>query len=133
MSEAADKARIRLALGREARLFTNPVGNGWMGKQVSRPVPGCVILAAPRRIAFGLHPGSSDLIGWRAVTVTPEMVGREVAVFSALEIKADGGRHPVSEEQRKFLAAVIAAGGYAGVARTEADARLILGLGGLLS
>lgn len=36
---------------------------------------------------------SADLIGWRRVTVTPEMVGQVLAVFTSWEIKPPGWRY----------------------------------------
>lgn len=127
MSEASAKRRILLAVGRDVRLFNNPVGNGWMGK-VLRETPETVTLLHPRRVAFGLHAGASDLVGFRSVTITPDMVGQTVAVFAAVEVKAPGGKHPVSDEQRTFIEAVTRAGGLAGVARSPEQARVILGL-----
>lgn len=70
-------------------------------------------------VAYGLCVGSSDVIGWTPVTITPEMVGRELAVFTALECKA--GRNTTTEEQGRFLAVVKAAGGIAGVVRSVDD------------
>jgi len=116
MSEAATQQEIRLALGRERelRLFRNNVG-------VLRDANG-------RPVRFGLHPGSSDLIGWRSVTITPEHIGRALAVFAAVEVKAPQGRHPVTEEQQRFIDAVLAAGGFAGAVTNADQARHILGL-----
>jgi hypothetical protein len=116
MSEAATLADIRLALGRvpDLRLFRNNTGS--LKDHTGRVV------------SFGLFKGSSDLIGWRVVTVTPDMVGRRLAVFAAIEVKAPGGRHPVTDDQRRFLDAVAAAGGIAGVARDPDEARIALGL-----
>lgn len=113
MSEAAVLQRIRLELGREpaVRLFRNNVGV----LRDHRGVP----------VRFGLHPGSGDLIGWRAVTITPDMVGRTVAVFASVEVK-DRGKP--TDEQRHWAEAVAAAGGLSGVATSPAQARLILGL-----
>ena len=68
---------------------------------------------------FGLCKGSADLIGWRTVTVTPEMVGQKIAVFTSIEVKSTSGR--VKPEQQQWLAAVQAAGGIAAVARSVAD------------
>jgi hypothetical protein len=71
-------------------------------------------------LRYGLQPGSSDLIGWRTVTITPEMVGQQVAVFTSIEVKTPTGR--VKPEQQQWLDAVQAAGGIAGVARSVEDA-----------
>ena len=76
-------------------------------------------------MSFGLCKGSADLIGWRTVTVTPEMVGQQVAVFTSIEVKAASGR--LRPEQRQWLDAVQAAGGIGGVARSVDDARALLG------
>jgi hypothetical protein len=105
--------RIRLALGThpDARLFRNQVG--------SLPDP-----RTGRLVTFGLARGSADLIGWRTITVTPEMVGQRIAVFTSLEIKTPSGR--LSPAQTHWLHAVRSAGGIAGVARSVADAVVIV-------
>ncbi|MEM7046052.1 MAG: VRR-NUC domain-containing protein [Pseudomonadota bacterium] len=61
------------------------------------------------RVRYGLCPGSSDLIGWMPVTITPEMVGKTVAVFLAVEVKGPRGR--LSGAQENFLERVKKAGG----------------------
>ena len=71
-------------------------------------------------MSFGLARGSADLIGWTIRTVTPEMVGTQVAVFTSIEVKTPTGR--VKPEQQQWLDAVQAAGGIAGVARSVEDA-----------
>lgn len=53
-----------------------------------------------RLVTFGLCKGSSDLIGWQSVMVTPEMVGTRVAIFLAVETKSAKGR--ASVEQNTF-------------------------------
>jgi hypothetical protein len=75
-------------------------------------------------VRYGLQPGSSDLIGWRTVTITPEMVGQQVAVFTSIEVKTPTGR--IRPEQQHWLDAVQAAGGIAGVARSVEDALRIV-------
>ena len=125
MSEQEIQQRIRLAVSRgPVRLFRNNVGTAWIGK-VQR-IPAGVLLQAARPFHGGLAKGSSDLIGWRTVTVTPEMVGQKLAVFTSVEVKAPKGR--ASEEQRAWLAAVQAAGGIGGVARSVEEAEALLGL-----
>lgn len=118
MSEAADLQRIRLDLGREP------------GVTLFRHNQGALRDVTGRVVRFGLHPGCPDLIGWRSVTITPDMVGRQVAIFAGVEVKAPGGKHPVTPEQRAFINAITSAGGLAGVARNPAQARHILGIEG---
>ena len=77
-----------------------------------------------RMVTFGLCPGSSDLIGYRTVTVTPEMVGQELAVFTAVEVKSATGR--ATKEQTAFIEHVRQAGGRAGIARSVAEAVAIV-------
>jgi hypothetical protein len=39
-----------------------------------------------------LCKGSADLIGYRTITITPDMVGQQVAVFTSIEVKTPTGR-----------------------------------------
>lgn len=110
--ELAVQNDIRLAVGRgAARLFRN--NTGALKDQQGRLV------------RYGLCKGSSDLIGYRTVTITPDMVGQQLAVFAAIEVKDRGTPTP---EQLHFITQVKAAGGLAGVARSVADAQRILGM-----
>ena len=74
---------------------------------------------------FGVgSPGGSDLIGYRRVRVTEEMVGQEIAQFAAVEVKTLRGR--VKAEQQQFIDHVLSAGGVAGVARSVDEAQKLL-------
>ncbi len=82
-------------------------------------------LDGARKIKAGLQAdGSSDLIGWKTITVTPEMVGSKIAVFVAAEVKTTTGA--VRPEQRKFIEAVNKSGGIAGVVRCENDMKKLI-------
>ncbi len=94
----------------DVRLFRNNVGT-------------CTT-ADGRFVRFGLCPGSSDLIGLKSVTVTPDMVGKTIALFVAVEVKTPRGR--VTDEQQRFLDFVQRSGGCAGVARSVEDVEKIL-------
>lgn len=116
---------IELAIGKhrpKTRIFRNNVGTGWQGKSVRKGT--VLIIENPRPLHAGLCEGSSDLIGWTTVEVTPDMVGRKVAVFTAVEVKTNKGR--VSDEQANFIQQVRNAGGIAGVARSEDEALKLL-------
>ena len=79
-----------------------------------------------RVIRYGVgNPGGSDLIGLHTVTVTPEMVGQQLAVFTAIEVKTPIGR--TTEQQDRFIAMVKNLGGIAGVARSTDDVGRLLG------
>jgi dihydroxyacid dehydratase/phosphogluconate dehydratase len=75
-------------------------------------------------VQFGLARGSADLIGYRTITITPDMVGQQVAVFTSIEVKTPTGR--IRPEQRAWMETVQAAGGIAGVARSVEDAKALL-------
>ena len=75
-------------------------------------------------IQFGLAIGSGDLIGFKSVNVTPEMVGQVVAILVSLEAKTGRGRE--SSEQMWWRGMVQNHGGITGVFRTVDEAREIL-------
>ena len=115
------KADCLLAHGARpgVRLFNNPVGEGWIGKAAAGSRPGSITLISPRRVVFGLAPGSSDLIGLRSVVITPEMVGKTIAQFVAPEVKTGSGR--LEEAQPAFIRTVQQHGGLAGIVRSVED------------
>lgn len=108
-SETHLQQEIRLALGTkpDLRLYRNNCG--------SLPDP-----RTGRLVTFGLARGSADLIGWRTITITPDMVGSQVAVFTSIEVKTERGR--VRPEQHAWLSTVQQSGGIAGIARSIQDA-----------
>ena len=57
---------------------------------------------------------SGDLVGWRTMVVTPEMVGLPLAVFVSRECKPEGWRYAATERelaQLRWAELVNAAGG----------------------
>ena len=112
-SETKIQQEIRLALGQRSdlRLFRNETG------KLPDPRTG-------RWVQFGLAKGSSDLIGFKTVKITPEMIGQEVAQFVSIEIKTERGK--LTDLQQNWLQKVKSSGGIVGVARTVKDALQIL-------
>lgn len=65
-------------------------------------------------IKYGVaNPGGSDLLGLTQITVTQEMVGKLVAVFTALEIKQPNKKP--TPEQQAFIDCINKNGGIAAV------------------
>ena len=113
MNEAALTRHIQVALtGKHSRMWRNNCG--------------VLIDSRGQRVTYGLCPGSSDLIGLRALTITPEMVGETVAVFVAVEVKRPDFRGKVPEHQQQFITTVRELGGRAGFATSVSEAAAIL-------
>ena len=109
-SEQTVQQEIRIACSTgNTRLFRNNTGT--LKDANGRPVQ------------FGLCKGSADLIGWTTRTITTDMVGQQVAVFTSIEVKTATGR--IKPEQQQWLDAVQAAGGIAGVARSVEHAQAL--------
>jgi hypothetical protein len=82
-------------------------------------------LDGKRIVTAGLSiNGSSDLIGWHTVEVSPDMVGSRVALFLAVEVKTEKG--VISTEQQRFVDNVNAAGGIGFIARNDLDVDALL-------
>lgn len=113
MNESEILYSIRLSLGNmpDVRLFRNNCG-AFKDKD-------------GRWVQYGLAPGSADLIGLRTMTITPDMVGRSVALFVGIECKTDKGR--ISEDQQSFLLMLQQRGALSGIARSLEDAKRIIG------
>ena len=114
-TEADVSPEIRLALSRAgATLFRNNQGLAWYGAARDQPVK------------YGLGVGTGDLIGWVPVVITPDMVGKTIAVFTSVEIKRPVGGRP-ADEQKNFILRVCEAGGFAGFASSGDEALLVIG------
>jgi len=129
MKESNTMRLIMLTLGKipGVRIFRNNTGRAWIGKSAVMTArkqiwvnPGDVIIEQGRFFHAGLCVGSSDLIGFKSVEVTQEMVGTKVAIFLAPEIKTKTGK--ISPEQANFQNMVISHGGIAFVATDEIEA-----------
>lgn len=112
-------------------LFRVNTGKAWVGKGVRQP-DGNVLVIGGRPVALGFGMpngdplvGTSDLVGWTEFVITPEMVGRKVAVFTVIETKESGGGQQ-RKEQINFIDRVRQAGGIAGFASSPAAAQSII-------
>lgn len=72
-----------------------------------------------RYLSSGLCVGSSDLVGWTSKIVTPDMVGKTIAIIKVVECKSTNGR--LTSAQLNFLRRVHEAGGDAWIARPNGN------------
>ena len=91
---------------------------GWAGKFIKK-IGDAVSIGNARPLHAGLIVGSSDLVGWTSVDITPEMVGMKIAIFTAVEVKTETGE--ARKEQIRFLENVTKSGGIAFVARSPEE------------
>lgn len=95
--EATRIREILSTLPANKRLFRINAGVGYAGEVVDRK-SGILVLKNPRPL-HAAPAGWADLCGWETITIKPEDVGREIAVFVFEEIKVSGR---LSKAQRKF-------------------------------
>lgn len=120
MKELSIQKHIQLALSEEGLpVWRNETGSFWSGKVIHR-AGNQVTLADAKMVQCGLCKGSSDLISITPVTITADMIGQVLGVFTAPEVKTPKGRP--SKEQVNFIERVNGYGGIAGIVRSPQDA-----------
>jgi hypothetical protein len=107
MTEAEILKQILTLSRGDTRLFRNNVG-----------------FDAHNKVRYGLVKGSSDLIGWKTINVTQDMVGKKIAVFTAIEVKKPGGR--IRPDQKIFIDKVNTSGGIASICYSLEEAEKLL-------
>lgn len=115
MSDRMTEADIMRGIQRELSVGTN---------RLMRNNCGALLNRNGQLIRFGLGAGTSDLIGFASITITPEMVGKKVAVFIGAEVKLNSA---ATEEQVRFLDMVERFGGIGVLARSPQDVRGAIG------
>ena len=111
---------------RGGRLFRFQSGLFWTGKTsgpTKKPItvnlhPGDMVIRRARPVKSG-HPGISDTVGWTRIQITPDMVGRTVSVFTAVEAKTENVR--ATKEQKNFINLVNEHGGIGVIAKKLQD------------
>lgn len=135
-SEGVVQRQVWLGLGVICRLFRLNTGRAWLSNMgpagVQKLSDGSVLIKSARSIAIGFADtsgdpivGATDLNGWTTVEVTPEMVGRRIAVYTAIETKNSKGGHKRAG-QINFVDQAAAAGAIAGFANSKESALAIV-------
>jgi len=95
-------------LTRWQRLIRVNCGQSWAGRVVSH-AKGMLTLANAH-VIHGAQAGISDQVGFDSIVITPDMVGKRVAVFVGCEIKATKGDR-LKPKQVGFRDMIVAMGG----------------------
>ena len=109
--KALEKKRL-LNMKPNERLFRINAGMGWVGEIVKRD-SSHMIIKNPRPLRAG-PDGWLDLTGWETVEITPDMVGKKIAVFKFVELKPpykNGQRQKLHGRQIDFKELVEQMGG----------------------
>lgn len=111
MTESEIQQEIRVALNKaDTRAWRNNIAKFQVkGRWINYGIPSV---------------GGSDLLGFVAKTITPDMVGSRVAIFLAIEVKSKTGK--VKPEQQRFIDFVKSKGGIAGVCRSKEEAEELI-------
>lgn len=99
-SEADVQALLRLNPGDGVKVWRNNVG-------AMRDAAGRVVRYGLANDSYQMSAvlKSSDLIGWRKIVITPDMVGETIAQFVSYECKAAGWPALLSTERERAQAA----------------------------
>lgn len=119
-TESNIQNEIRLAASENGcTLFRVNVGQGYTGNGTTRHKNGDVTVKNARPFNTGVPKGYSDLSGYKKITITPDMVGKSVAVAVFAEVKTANGK--IRDEQVNFIQRAKNAGCIAGVVRSVDD------------
>ena len=118
-----NQIRLYVSQNNLATLFRANAGTAWTGTHISKRPDGKILITNPRPF-IGLPEGFPDLFGLKTITITPDMIGRKVAVFTGVEIKTPTGR--IRDKQRHMINFMDDAGGIAGVVRSVDDVKFLL-------
>lgn len=135
--ETTHMRRLWVAVSHISTLFRLHTGKATAGKAIwQKDGSALVIGARPITLGLGLlnnDPvvGAGDLIGWTTRIITQDMVGKRVAIYTAIEAKVEDSAvqkktaHK-SKSQKNYIHQVRQAGGLAGFASTETEALQIV-------
>ncbi len=97
-----------LSLNENERLFRINSGMGWAGESTRK---GNFIIIKNPRPFHGAPTGWPDLCGWTTIEITPDMVGKKIAVFTGEEIKAGKQKIKPGSLQDDFQQIILKMGG----------------------
>lgn len=110
-------ANEETVIQQEIRLETQ---KAWSGVRLFRNECGTAIVKdegkKPRYVRYGLSVGSPDLVGWRTITITSQMVGKKFAQFIGVEVKTETGikkKGAHEKRQDKWIDLINRSGGLA--------------------
>ena len=124
-----NQIRDVIAYYHDLNIFRANVGKGWAySPDYIKNPDGSILIPNPNWFSSGLPRGFPDLFGYKSIIITPDMVGKKFAWFTAMEVKTKIGK--LSTEQAEMLKRFDEDGCLNGVVRSVEDS-IILVRGGM--
>lgn len=118
--EIQNQIRLKISAERLSTIFRANVGEGYAGKDIRKNVDGSITIREPRRFQTGLPKGFPDLFGLKPITITPDMVGKKIAVFAFIEVKQP--KKKPTKLQQNMIDFLLTSGAIGGVAHSDDEA-----------
>lgn len=118
--EIQNKIRLKISAERLATIFRANVGEGYAGEEIIKNADGSITIKRPRRFKTGLPTGFPDLFGLKSITITPDMVGKKIAVFAFIEVKQP--KKKPTKVQENMIDFLLNNGAIGGVAHSDDEA-----------
>jgi hypothetical protein len=109
---------------KRGRLFKNHQGTAWIGKPLNTNKKNAIVLEYPKKITFGLTPGSSDLIGFEFVDGSNDIYENIVPIICSIEVKTKASPK-ITDDQKDWLNYITKIGGRAYLAEENEDNYLL--------
>lgn len=123
MREADIQSAVLIALSEQGHYCLRVNSGQFWGGEVMSHDGSMLLLKHPTKIQ-GAVKGTADIVGCVQVVVTPQMVGKTVAVFTAIEVKQPGEK--AKPHQENYLALMRSRGAIAGIATSSDEALSII-------
>lgn len=124
MRESSIQAEILETMGKNGVYGLRVNSGSFWGGEILSHMGDKLLLKNPTKI-MGAPAGTSDVIGCKPTVITPQMVGKTIGVFVALEVKIPTKN--AKKHQANYLDVMRRMGAIVGVARSPEDAVRILG------
>lgn len=125
MKEQSIQNSILIAMGQAGAYGLRVNSGSFWGGEILSYKDNMLLLKNPTKVQ-GAPAGTSDIVGCKPTLITPQMVGKTIGVFVAIEVKKPTKN--AEEHQENYLMMMRSRGAITGVAKSPEDVVRILNL-----